>query len=180
MHYFKHFQTIMRHKYLVGKGCFAVGLYRQGIFHDMSKFSPEEFLAGAKYFQGTRSPNDAQREENGYSAAWLHHKGRNKHHFEYWTDYNKHAGPGIVVPVPMPDKYVAEMIMDRIAASKVYGGKNYTDADPLNYFLKGASKKLIHEDTKAKLLKYLTMLAQEGEKQTFSAIKKELVKHKKI
>lgn len=84
----KHFRTITYHKYLVMKGCFAVGLYRQGLTHDLSKYSPAEFLVGAKYFQGNRSPNNAEREEKGYSSAWLHHKGRNRHHYEYWIDYS--------------------------------------------------------------------------------------------
>lgn len=83
-----HLKTVSRHRYLVMKGCFRVGLYRQGLLHDLSKFSPTEFMVGARYWQGTRSPNNAEREEKGYSASWLHHKGRNRHHFEYWVDYN--------------------------------------------------------------------------------------------
>ena len=85
----KHFKTITYHKWLVMKGCFAVGLYKQGVCHDLSKYMPSEFLVGAKYYQGDRSPNNAEREAMGYSSAWLHHKGRNKHHYEYWIDYNK-------------------------------------------------------------------------------------------
>lgn len=119
----KHFKTITYHKYLVAKGCFQVGLYKQGIFHDLSKYSPAEFLVGAKYYQGNRSPNNAERENIGYSSAWLHHKGRNKHHYEYWIDYSMQDVPGGMAPVPMPYRYIAEMIMDRIAASKVYLGK---------------------------------------------------------
>ena len=99
-----HFRTITYHKYLVAKGCFRVGLFWQGLRHDLSKYSPTEFLAGIKYYQGTRSPNNAEREEKGYSAAWLHHKGRNRHHYEYWTDYSIEAGAGIIAPVPMPDR----------------------------------------------------------------------------
>ena len=87
MHFIGHFKTITRHKILVAKGCFKLGLYYQGIMHDMSKYSPTEFLVGVKYYQGTASPNNAEREEKGYSGAWLHHKGRNKHHLEYWIDY---------------------------------------------------------------------------------------------
>ena len=70
-----HLKTVSRHRYLVMKGCFRVGLYRQGLLHDLSKFSPTEFMVGARYWQGTRSPNNAEREEKGYSASWLHHKG---------------------------------------------------------------------------------------------------------
>ena len=84
----KHLQTINHHKLLVMKHCFKVGLYKQGLLHDLSKYSPTEFLVGCRYYQGTRSPNNAEREATGYSTAWLHHKGRNKHHYEYWIDYS--------------------------------------------------------------------------------------------
>ncbi len=175
----KHFKTITYHKYLVACGCFKVGLYRQGILHDMSKYSPAEFLVGAKYFQGDRSPNNAEREAIGYSGAWLHHKGRNRHHYEYWIDYSTHANPGGMVPVPMPDKYIAEMIMDRIAASKVYKGKEYTDKAALEYYYQGTDKAPLHERTRAILEHYLKMLAEKGEDKTFSCIRKELVKHER-
>jgi hypothetical protein len=174
-----HFKTITYHKYLVAKGCFRVGLYRQGILHDLSKYSPTEFRVGAKYFQGTRSPNNAEREEIGCSTAWLHHKGRNKHHFEYWFDYSLEH-PGRLMPVPMPDRYIAEMLMDRIAACKVYGGKQYTDQSPWLYYKKGPDKAdvLIHPKTKEKLERLLLMLAEEGEDKTFAYVKREFVKRK--
>lgn len=174
----KHFKTISYHKYLVAKGCFKVGLYKQGILHDMSKFSPSEFLMGIRYYQGNRSPNNAEREEKGYSSAWLHHQGRNKHHYEYWVDYCTDGLPGVMAPVPMPDKYIAEMIMDRIAASKVYRGKEYTPADPLAYYEKGAERIPMHPETKKKLERMLKMLAEKGEEETFRCIKEELVKKK--
>ena len=118
-----HLKTVLYHKYLVMQGCFRVGLYVQGVIHDLSKFSLTEFLVGAKYYQGDRSPNNAEREDIGYSSAWLHHKGRNKHHFEYWIDYSiDNKG---MVGCKMPPKYVAEMMMDRIAASKVYNKGKY-------------------------------------------------------
>ena len=68
-----HFTTITRHKILVMKECFKIGLYKQGLTHDLSKYSPTEFLVGCKYYQGNRSPNNAEREETGVSKAWLHH-----------------------------------------------------------------------------------------------------------
>ena len=88
----EHFRTITYHRKLVRQNCFRVGLYRQGLMHDLSKYSPTEFLVGARYFQGDRSPNNAEREAKGYSSSWLHHKGRNKHHFEYWIDYTLKPG----------------------------------------------------------------------------------------
>lgn len=172
----EHFKTITYHKYLVAQGCFRVGLYKQGILHDLSKYGPTEFMVGVKYFQGDRSPNNAEREAIGYSSAWLHHKGRNKHHYEYWVDYCSGI-EAITAPVPMPRKYVAEMIMDRIAASKVYRGKDYTDADPLNYYLLGDGKIPIHPETAEILERMLRMLAEKGEEETFRCIKEELVKN---
>ena len=112
-----HFKTITSHKFLVMKYCFKVGLYKQGLMHDLSKYSPTEFMVGAKYYQGTRSPNNAEREATGVSTSWLHHKGRNKHHFEYWVDYGIGA-EHVLAGMPMPRKYIAEMIMDRISASR--------------------------------------------------------------
>ena len=114
-----HFKTITKHKILVMKYCFRIGLYRQGLLHDMSKYAPTEFLVGAKYYQGDRSPNNAEREDTGVSLSWLHHKGRNRHHFEYWIDYGIGCGTGIT-GMPMPKKYIAEMIMDRISACLLY------------------------------------------------------------
>ncbi|MBE5868464.1 MAG: catalase [Lachnospiraceae bacterium] len=171
----KHFKTITYHKWLVMKGCFAVGLYRQGLAHDLSKYSPTEFLVGARYFQGNRSPNNAEREEKGYSSAWLHHKGRNKHHYEYWVDYSLKESPTGIIPVPMPDKYIAEMMMDRIAACKVYLGKNYTASAPLEYYKKGKDSPIIHEYTKKKLEFLLTLMAEKGEKDTFRYIRENLI-----
>lgn len=174
MNVWGHFKTITYHKYLVMKGCFRLGLYWQGLMHDMSKYSPAEFWVGAKYYQGDRSPNNAEREAIGYSSAWLHHKGRNKHHYEYWLDYSAAEGIG-VVPAKMPLKYVAEMFVDRVAASKVYNGTSYTDADPIKYFLKGKKYIQIHPETGALLEALLRMLEQKGEKETFSYIKKEML-----
>ena len=83
----KHLKTITKHKLLVMKYCFRLGLYKQGMTHDLSKYMPTELLTGARYYQGTRSPNAGEREAKGYSLAWMHHKGRNRHHYEFWTDY---------------------------------------------------------------------------------------------
>ena len=142
--------TDTHHKLLVMKGCFAGGLYKQGLLHDLSKYSPAEFLVGARYFQGDRSPNDAERKTIGYSTAWLHHKGRNKHHHEYWTDYCLDAPDKIIAPVPMPEPYVIEMFIDRIAASKIYSGDSYTDASPLHYYQKSKERapRLLHDKTR--------------------------------
>ena len=176
--FMNHLRTVVRHKELVMIGCFRVGLYRQGLLHDLSKFAPTEFLVGARYFQGNRSPNNAEREDIGYSSSWLHHKGRNRHHFEYWVDYNLRGkdGESPLVPVKMPGRFVVEMLMDRIAASKVYLGDAYTDKSPLGYFDGGRARKFMHPETAALLEKLLRMLAEKGEDYTFSYIRGKLSK----
>ena len=77
----KHFITVTRHRHKVFVHCVKVGIPLQGLLHDLSKYSLTEFVPGAKYYRGNRSPNEAEREDIGYSKAWMHHKGRNKHHF---------------------------------------------------------------------------------------------------
>ena len=166
----RHFKTITGHKILVMENCFRVGLFRQGLMHDLSKYSPVEFGTGVKYYQGNRSPNAAEREEKGYSEAWLHHKGRNKHHFEYWIDFSK-TSQGLS-GAKMPVNYLAEMVMDRIAASKIYQGRNYTDAAPYTYFSRNKEYIVMHPETKACLDKILLMLKEKGERKTFAYIRK--------
>lgn len=166
---FRHFRVITRHRHKVMAHCFRVGIGWQGLFHDLSKFSPTEFFQGVKYFQGTRSPNEAEREDIGYSKAWMHHKGRNRHHFEYWTDYEPVSR--MMKPVKMPVKYVMEMFCDRVAASKIYNGKNYTDDKPLEYFMRAKSKRIIHPETSDLIEGLLRMLSEKGEDETFRYVK---------
>ena len=166
---FKHFCTITKHRHKVIAHCFKAGIGWQGLFHDLSKYTPSEFSAGAKYYQGNRSPNEKERELFGYSPAWLHHKGRNKHHFEYWTDYNPKERR--VAPVEMPINYVAEMFCDRVAASKIYQGKNYTDNHPIEYFMKEKGVRVIHPDTSDLIELWLRTLSEKGEKETFKLIR---------
>ena len=175
MNFWGHLSTINHHKRLVLRYCFKLGLYRQGLCHDLSKYSPAEFWAGVKYFQGDHSPNEAEREEKGYSAAWLHHKGRNNHHLEYWIDYApgaQHAMAGM----RMPERYVAEMVCDRIAASRTYLKDAYTDRAPWEYYERSRSHYLLHPETRALLERLLAMLRDEGEDKTFAFLRTEVLK----
>lgn len=169
MHLIGHFRTITRHRHRVIAHCFKAGIGWQGLRHDLSKYAPVEFITGAKYYLGTRSPNEVEREIFGYSRAWLHHKGRNRHHFEYWTDYNPQTKT--VEPVKMPLRYVAEMFCDQVAASKIYQGDNYTPQHPLKYFVDGKPRRKIHPETTALLERWLIILAEEGEDAVFSTIR---------
>jgi len=163
------------------KGCFKVGLYRQGLFHDMSKYGPSEFWLGCKYYKGYMSPNNAERFDRGYSAAWLHHKGRNKHHLEYWIDYGVGDQTGEnspLVGMKMPIRYTIEMFMDRVGASKNYQKEKYTDKSALIYYNNSKDHYLLHPDTKAMLEYLLEMLWKKGEKETFAYIKHQVLKGK--
>ena len=169
LHFIKHFRTITRHRHKVIYHCMKCGIFWQGLRHDLSKYSPTEFLPGARFYLGDRSPTEAERREYGYSMAWIHHKGRNKHHFEYWTDYSNQTHR--MEAVEMPLRYVKEMFCDRVAAGKIYQGDNYTDHNPIDYFEKGNAKNLMHPKTAALLESWLRMLLDEGEEKTFAYIK---------
>ena len=179
MHPIAHFRTITEHRHLVCRYCLRLGLIRQGLLHDLSKYSPEEFWRGARYYQGYRSPNDAERAETGMSLAWLHHKGRNMHHFEYWIDWQLNPEGGVYYAGnKMPMRYVAEMFCDRIAASKVYLKEKYTDASPYDYLMKGLPDLMMHPDTLKELEKMLLVLKDEGEDAAFRYVRRRLKESK--
>lgn len=46
-----HLRTVREHRALVRKYCFAVGLYRQGLTHDLSKYTPTELINGFRYYE---------------------------------------------------------------------------------------------------------------------------------
>lgn len=167
-----HFKTITKHRHRVICHCAKAGILWQGLRHDLSKYSPTEFIPGVRYYTGYRSPNEGEREDYGYSSAWLHHKGRNKHHYEYWIDYNLETKRN--EPVEMPYRYLAEMFCDRVAASKIYNGAKYTDASPMGYYRKRTPHRSIHANTKKELETLLQMLIDCGEEQTFRYIKQQV------
>ncbi len=127
--FFKHLAMVTKHRFIVFKLCAKCGFIWRGLVHDLSKFSPVEFFEGVKYYTGTVSPIANCRRQKGYSLAWIHHKGRNKHHIIYWYD------KGNKVQIDMPFKYAVEYICDEIAASKSYSGKNYTNEMPYQYWV---------------------------------------------
>ena len=176
MRIIRHFITITRHRLLVCRYCFKAGLIWQGLTHDLSKYSPSEFFAGARFYQGNMSPQVKERLVLGYSAAWLNHKGRNKHHFEYWRDVDK---TGANAPVKMPAKYFGEMICDRVAASRIYLGKNYTNRSALEYFERRTDVGYMHPETAEKLRYFLTLIAEKGERAAFAELKSYIALEKK-
>ena len=172
-----HLRTILHHKKLVRHYCFKAGLYKQGIMHDWSKYSPTEFIQGVKYYQGgKRSPNYGEKIAKGYSSAWLHHKGRNRHHFEYWIDMaiDPHEG---LQGMPMPTRYIIEMFCDRVAASQIYMKEQYDDSSALNYYLNGRKRIMIHPETDRLILHMLTYLSEHGLDAAIAHIRKDILKN---
>ena len=119
-----HFKKVCTHKFWVAYYCFKAGLYWRGIMHDMSKFSWIEFWESVKYYQGDRSPINACKEDKGYSLAWQHHKGRNPHHYEYWTDKYDDG----TIALEMPYNCAVELVCDWVGAGRAYFGKDFTFA----------------------------------------------------
>ena len=132
--FFGHLGVVTRHKWRVFVNCVKCGIPFRGIIHDLSKFTPTEFFESVKYFQGNRSPIGACRRATGMSRAWLHHKGRNKHHIEYWLDGECKQSP------LMPYKYAVECVCDKLAATRVYAGKNYSPDLPLYHWTRYGNK----------------------------------------
>lgn len=165
-----HLRTIQKHRKMVRKLCFKCGLYWQGLTHDLSKYSHTEFWNGVKYFTGTASPHVGERKVKGYSDAWLHHHNRNKHHAEYWVDIKN----GKSTPIEMPLKYLAEMICDRVAASKIYLGDKYTDSAPWDYFINHIDENQFNSTTQYKLATWLTYIKEYGLDKTLKQLKMEL------
>lgn len=167
---FGHFMTISKHKGIVMWLCFRCGYYKQGLLHDLSKYSFSEFITGVRYFQGNRSPNGVDKMLHGYSAAWLHHKGRNKHHWEYWTDVSK----GQFVPLQMPVNYVIEMYCDRVAATKTYLKKDYTKESPLEYYQRNYNHVIMDDKSRALIELILKHMAKHGLDETIRFIKSDI------
>lgn len=157
----KHIVLVTKHKWWVFKLCCRVGIPWRGLVHDLSKFSPTEFFESVKYYQGNRSPIPVARNEKGFSDAWLHHKGKNKHHLEYWIDPRSREYAAVV-----PYKYLAEMACDKMAASKVYNGKNWTNNSEIEYWMKERTISVVNP----KVDNFLTELFKQVEKQGIEKI----------
>lgn len=152
-----HFMVITRHKWVVFKLCCKVGQPWRGLVHDLSKYSPTEFWEGVKYFNGKHSPITDAKKDKGYSQAWLHHKGRNKHHTDYWVDLSAPDKTPII-----PYQYVAEMLCDKLAAGIVYKGKDWTKEYELDYWLNERDKTLVNDQVEALITEFLTQVSKDG------------------
>ena len=132
----------------------------------MSKFSPVEFLESVKYYQGTSSPIDASKAENGYSMAWFHHRGRNLHHHVMWIDNFDETGG---TPILMPYKYFAEMICDYLAAGRAYMGNTFTFSAEYKWWQKKREKGLAMPENQMKMIDFIFKQLAKHEQQYSTA-----------
>ena len=158
-----HLNTVNKHRWQVFKLSIKAGIPIRGLLHDLSKYSFTEFFEGVKYYNGTHSPIKDCKKENGYSKAWLHHKGRNKHHFEYWYDFNAPDKTPVI-----PYKYVVELICDNLAASITYMGKNWTPESQLEYFKNRKDLIYLNKDIKKLLIDIYEQIIKDGIDKTIS------------
>ena len=170
-----HFNLINKHRFKVFKLCCKAGIPFRGLVHDLSKYCPTEFFESVKYYNGTYSPISNCKKENGYSNAWLHHKGRNKHHHEYWYDY---AAPE-KTPI-IPYKYTVEMICDTLAAGMTYQGKNWTKDYQLKYYLEDRKRKNINPKIDAILLEVYGMVAENGTRDVINSKTLKMIYNKHV
>ena len=161
--YIKHFMVISKHKFYVMRFCFKCGFYKRGILHDLSKYGLTEFFSSPKYFQGNRSPIEAEKDKNGYSIAWQHHKGHNPHHWEYWID---NIGTYKNTPCKIPYEYVIEMLCDWLAAGIVYSKQkpnfNKPYAEPLKYYNAHKNERIFYKETQKLIEYYLNIIECDG------------------
>ena len=115
---FGHLHTIHTHRKWVKYYCRLAGIRWRGWKHDLSKYSPTEFFESARYWTGNTSPITEAKLDKGYSSAWLHHRGRNRHHWAYWAD---NFSEGMIVH-PMPRDDFVELVCDFIGAGIAYHG----------------------------------------------------------
>ena len=155
---FLHAALVLRHKHKVFINCCKCKIPFRGLVHDLSKFTPSEFFESARYYQGNRSPVGVARREKGVCMAWLHHRGRNKHHIEYWFD------PDCEVLPLMPYKYAVECICDKLAATKTYAKGDYNESLPLLHWQRYGSRAQGNERLKLFIETVFTDLMNNGER----------------
>lgn len=138
----------------------------QLLTHDLSKFTNSEFVgyvllpprdnSGAHIFDTAANPGN-------FATAWLHHQNRNQHHWEYWMIRSDHTSGAISGCLPMPDRYLREMIADWMGASRAYTGS----WDMREWLLSKLPRTQLHPETHQTTMAYLQQLGytptKEGE-----------------
>lgn len=108
--YWNYLKYILEHKKNVFIECWKRGLYFHAFTHDLSKFSPVEFISYTKHFYGTKE----DKIYSNFDYGWLNHQRKNKHHWDYWVDSDG-------VALRIPEKYIKQMVCDWKAMGRKFG-----------------------------------------------------------
>lgn len=131
-----HLRTIQTHRKWVRRYCRWAGIPWRGLVHDLSKYSPTEFFESARYWTGVSSPIEEAKKDKGFSKAWLHHRGRNPHHWAYWAD---NYSEGLTI-YPMPKNDFVEMVCDFLAAGQAYKKSQFSYTGERTWWIKESQK----------------------------------------
>ena len=158
--YLKYLKYVIRHKWFVFVECCKAGIIWRGVVHDLSKFLPSEFFPYAEYFYGDKTLekecddfrywNLKDEKEKPFDKAWLMHQHRNPHHWQFWL-LQEDDGPRKNIPIPL--KYLKEMLCDWRGAGRAINGKDNT----LEWYMKNKDKinlRLINKSWVEKKLGY--------------------------
>ena len=163
--HFQYLWYVLQHKWFVFIECCKLGIPWAGVTHDLSKFSPREWTGYVAQFFWSKEKRGAlntklfahyglgelvpwgEAPSDWFTIAWNHHQNRNPHHWDYWLHRKKtnyeNGGHSDVFPLPMPVRYMKEMIADWRAMSRKF--KN----DPTEWYLENRDKMLLREETRA-------------------------------
>jgi hypothetical protein len=139
--YATYFYYILEHKWNVLIECFKMGMILHGITHDLSKFLPSEFISYARFFHAkdrTKTYKTSDEQDPNFLMGWCLHQKRNKHHWNYWVCVTRKDE---ISPIPMPMKYVKQMIADWRGMSRKFAG------NARDYYLKNRDSIILHSDT---------------------------------
>lgn len=148
MKHMKYLSYVLRHRWFVFVECLRLGIVWRGLVHDLSKFLPDEWFPYVNYFNGEwRCKGDVPADykapleiEAAFNLAWLKHQHRNPHHWQYWRLREDDGGTKLL---PMPPKYVKEMLADWRGAGKAQG---FAELGP--WYAKNHRKIDLHEETR--------------------------------
>jgi len=139
---------VLRHKWFVFTECCKLGIWWQGVTHDLDKFRPSMWFPYVDVFYGNKpSPrdhsgyyDDSKVEKEPFLLAWLGHIHRNKHHWQYWVLLHDDGGQSTF---PMSDRYRREMLADWRGAGRAQG-----KPDTKTWYEKNKNHMILHEKTR--------------------------------
>lgn len=141
--YYCNLKYLLIHKYNVAIECLKMGMFWHAVTHDISKFLPSEFFPYSENFHSGPWKKYRELNRRAMEEAWQWHKNRNPHHWDFWV---KGSGEAI----PMPEKYVKQMIADWKGMGRQTGFDN-----AINYYAKTKHRMSLHKDTVKLIHKYL-------------------------